>query len=368
MEMNAATRNIVILYLLLTKGSIERKTLIQRYTPNHGENERSDSDEYAIRRSIKTINTALRELPFEISPEVTLKDGVYSMDTNIQLLGRTGTLALAKILLASRALPTKDLDLALDQLLRMVEDPVEAEIRDFIRVEKTNYQPVKGRPSKTGVTEINFPDEGEPEPGKPAPAPIEPPENQVEDPDGLMQRVWDFSQFVEEHADVEVDYMTPNGHKSHSVLAVLAVTFSEHYFYVVAYNEAAKAQYVYRLDRIDSYHLKRKNSQVVKDHPLSTGKQEPKMYYMRGGRKDEIEFEYDGTLVTVRDVFPNLKVVTENVSDPLHPHYRLKMNTYTRGAMMWLLSQGAQVKVLNPPTFARDFKEQVAAMAAKYTK
>lgn len=45
----------------------------------------------------------------------------------------------------------------------------------------------------------------------------------------------------------------------------------------------------------------------------------------------------------------------------------IEATAYDTGVIMWLLSQGANVQVLSPPSFVKKIRSEIAEMQKRYT-
>ena len=135
----------------------------------------------------------------------------------------------------------------------------------------------------------------------------------------------------------------------------VGILFSEYYFYLMGViiepdkrkdfdKEDDPFPTIYRVDRIQS--IKDTNEKFVipyKDR-FKEGEYKNRVQFMYGGELQQGEFKYYGPSVeAVLDKLPMAKVVEEKEGV-----YTVKAETFGKGILMWLLSQGSKVEVIGP--------------------
>ena len=82
------------------------------------------------------------------------------------------------------------------------------------------------------------------------------------------------------------------------------------------------------------------------------------------GKLQTIRFEFSGPSVqAVLDKIPTAKILERNGKKCL-----IEAETYGKGIKMWLLSQGAWVKVLAPDDLVNEIKEEIEKLRAAYSE
>ena len=80
------------------------------------------------------------------------------------------------------------------------------------------------------------------------------------------------------------------------------------------------------------------------------------------GKERIIRFEFSGPSVqAVLDKLPTARVI-----DRSSGKYLLEAEVYGDGIKMWLLSQGAWVKVVGPEEFVGEMREEIEAIYRQY--
>ena len=82
---------------------------------------------------------------------------------------------------------------------------------------------------------------------------------------------------------------------------------------------------------------------------------------MYGGELQQVEFKYYGpSIEAVLDKLPMAKVVEEKEGV-----YTVKAETFGKGILMWLLSQGSYIKVLKPQELREQWLNEVKHIMAE---
>ena len=80
------------------------------------------------------------------------------------------------------------------------------------------------------------------------------------------------------------------------------------------------------------------------------------------GELRTIRFEFTGPSVqAVLDKLPTARIIDRDGKK-----YLIEAETYGDGIKMWLLSQGAWVKVISPDDFITEIKREIERMAHQY--
>ena len=100
-----------------------------------------------------------------------------------------------------------------------------------------------------------------------------------------------------------------------------------------------------------------------KKNGLDEGALRARSLYMWPGTLRTIRFEFTGPSVqAVLDKLPTAKII-ERLGDR---RYLIEAETYGDGIKMWLLSQGAWVKVVAPSDFVDEMKKEIGKMLEIY--
>lgn len=189
-----------------------------------------------------------------------------------------------------------------------------------------------------------------------------------------LQRLWTIAQAVRSQTVVEIDYLRlKDKHVVKRRVKPVGLMFSEYYFYMMAViaDEEPRKDFdkkddpyptIYRLDRIQSVRLTGETFSVLYREKFKEGEYKNRVQYMYGGEPQQIDFEYYGPSVeAVLDRFPMAKIVDEKEGV-----YSIKAEVFGSGVMMWLLSQGSQVRVAAPDALVEKMRIETEKMQARY--
>ena len=139
----------------------------------------------------------------------------------------------------------------------------------------------------------------------------------------------------------------------------------EYYFYLIAYDaddETCRAKY-FRVDRIVSIVTHRERFSLKREYDFDEGDLREKNQFMFPGKTEKIRFSFSGLSVqAILDRLPTAKVVEKNGKESI---IEAEVN-HGRGIIMYLLSQGAWVKVLSPQSLVDEIREELQKMQSFY--
>ncbi len=302
--------------------------------------------ERSIQRDINDIRAFLVEK--KVSDSLEMRDIKYDRhDKGFVMTGRKESvmtngeiLAVSKILLESRAFTKDEISRILD---KMVSGCVPKQnmklVSDLILNEKFHY------------VEIHH-------------------ESYIED------KLWEIGSEIEQCNLLEIVYQKQAMDEEAVVRVIqpLAILFSEYYFYLNAYivEQDEKGKYVqkyeypavFRIDRIREYRRLDKKFKIRYADRFEEGEFRKRIQFMYMGRLIRLQFKYTGnSLTSVLDRLPTAKVVGKDPEGSI-----IEAEVYGRGVLMWLLTQGSMVEVLDPPKVREEMKQMLLEMLSKYTR
>lgn len=185
------------------------------------------------------------------------------------------------------------------------------------------------------------------------------------DCDSVINNLWRLVQCIDGKKVISVTYLKMDRSEVVRKLKPAAIMFSEYYFYLIAYSAddtQYKARY-FRIDRIKNIVEHRENFQLDREHSFDEGDLREKNQFMFPGDNVRITFEFSGlSLQAVLDRLPTAKVIEQNGTKSV---ITAEVN-YGRGIIMYLLSQGSWVKVLEPKPLVEDMLAEIGAMGERY--
>ena len=298
----------------------------------------------SIQRDIDSIRDFLSERWIKESIvrkiEYDKKKNAYHMVTqNAELLSGGEALSLCKILLESRAFTKDQVKRQLQIILtRCISREEKADIEWFISNELFNYH-------------------------NPAHAEVD------------LDNLWTMAQAVRSQSVLEIEYQKlKNPQTVKRIVDPVGLMFSEYYFYLMGIIEdtATREAFhkkndpyptIYRLDRIRSVKTTGEKFSIAYKDRFKEGEYKNQTQFMFGGELQKIKFIYYGPSVeAVLDRFPTAKVIDEKEGV-----CTIEAETFGSGVKLWLLSQGAWVKVVAPDEFVEEIKDSIIKQLALYT-
>lgn len=331
-----SARQLYIYQSLLTGRTLNKQNLATHFNVT----------ERAIQRDVSDIKAFLANEELHQSIHYSRSHHGYQLLTDQHELSAQEILVLAKILLASRAFPKTELDQMIAGLLRLIKADDRKAVAPIIKNETFWYVPVH--------------------------------HGQL-----LRQRLWDFSQAIRQHQTLEITYLRRDQEKVTRTIFPEAIIFSEYYFYIASYNETYGATLFYRADRIQNYHAATTKITRTRAQRFEDGEFRQRIQFMYPGSVQKISFQFWGIVEAALDRLPTAKVTHRWAADgtelPINnSDYRQQQprdgGSVTieaevfgeRGVMMWLLSQGALVKVLSPQSLVTALQAELEQIQARY--
>lgn len=322
-DIRLKTYRILSLFRRLTRGETIQKA---------AEAKRFNVTEKSIQRDLDTIREFLatehrKGEDCEVVWSPSLKG--YSMSNKSKKwLEKYDVLAIAKVLLESRAFCKSEMDILLDKLLFQVSPAEQQHIQEIIRNEKFNYAPVGH--------------------GK-----------------ELIQNLWTLSKAMREQFRVQLQYKKENDDQSIiRIVEPQGIIFSEYYFYLIACIHNANYDFpaIYRLDRIQEMIVMPEHYKITYCDRFKEGEFRKQVQFMHSGALFRIRFKYWGkSLDAVMDRLPAARVVESNGAVTL-----LETEVLGKGIKMWLLSQAECLEVVGPEEFREEMRLTIDAMSKNY--
>lgn len=233
------------------------------------------------------------------------------------MLSNEEVLAVAKILLDSRALTRTEMMDMLDRLVACCVPPENRKlVNDLIANERYHY--------------------------------IELQHKKV-----FMDKMWDIGIAIHETRNIEITYERTDHKIVNRKVQPLAIMFSEFYFYLAAnienidrekafQNADDKYPTIYRIDRILELKVLEEHYRIPYKDRFEEGEYRKRIQFMQGGRLQRTNFWYQGASVeAVLDRLPTARILKEEEG-----RYLISAETFGSGIEMWLRSQGDRVEVI----------------------
>lgn len=313
-EMSKSNR-VLDLYQALQNGQvINKKAVAEAY----GVNEKS------IQRDLDSIRDFLSEQTTRQgliqSVEFDRAANGYRLVTEEMIhISEGEMLAICKILLESRAFNKAELESLVNKVMNHCVSPKKVKsIEPFISNELFNYREPAHRP-----------------------------------PD--MTVLWQAAQAIQTQNCIEVIYFRVDGTEVIRKIDPVGILFSEYYFYVMAFiaDKAKRRDFekpndsyptVYRLDRIKAVKILDEKFDIPYKDRFKEGEYKNRNIFMYGGIPQTVEFIYKG--LSIESVLDRLPMA--EIQKSPDGSYAVKAETFGKGILMWLMSQGSDVIVVGP--------------------
>lgn len=284
----------------LSRGELISKEMLAR---EYGVTEKS------IQRDIDDIRSYLAGDRDEGAADICYDrqaKGYRLVEEESRCLTRKEILAMAKILLESRAFAKEELHTILDKLIEACPREGRKVVEDMIRNETFCY--VSPRHGKK-----------------------------------LLDALWDISLFIKNREIIRFSYKRQDGAEKEHTAKPVALLFSEFYFYLVAYKgEETEFPTIFRVDRIRTMEKTGNHFQVPYQDRFKDGEFRKRVQFMYPGVLRRVTFTYSGPSVeAVLDRLPTARILSHKGGI-----YTLTAEAYGKGLDMWLGSQEKWVKVL----------------------
>jgi len=286
----------------------------------------------SISRNINDLQNFLaehRELMQNAVLEYSYKEKAYILYSD-EFLKNNELFTLVKILIGSRSLSKDDLLTLISKLKKFTTIIDRDKLENLIRKEVYHYHEVKS------------------------------------DCKSVIDNLWKVVQAIEDKKVITITYYKMNRQEVKRKIKPVAVMFSEYYFYLIAYrnDEFEYKPVYYRIDRISSIMENREKFVLDREHDFDEGDLREKNQFMFPGENIKICFEFSGlSLQAILDRLPTAKVVEKK--DGRVSVIEAEVNN-GRGILMYLLSQGAWVKVISPPSLVENMKNEIKKMNSLY--
>ena len=293
------------------------------------------ADEYevstkSITRSINDLKNFLadhRELVGYTELQYSHQDKCYRLYMD-EFLSSKELFALVEVMIGARAF-SKDELLELTAKLRRFTTPEDRQkLNELIRKEIYHYPEIK------------------------------------HDCDSVEDNLWQLVNCINEKREISIDYYRMDRKWVTHRLRPASVLFSDYYFYLIAFLTEGKTEkpYYFRIDRIRQITVHRKKFATADTPAFDEGLLRHRSLFMFPGKLQTIRFEFAGPSVqAVLDKLPTAKIIERDGKK-----YLIEAEVYGNGIKMWLLSQGAWVKVVAPQDFVCDIRNELKKSLSLY--
>lgn len=334
-KMDKAPR-ILDIYVRLCEGKIINKK---------EEAQKFKVDERSIQRDIDEIRKYLADREIDCPGDCRTVEynreqkGFAMVGGKGALMTNSEILAVSKILLESRAFTKIEMNDILDKLILGCVPKRNMElVSDLISNEKFHYVALRNNSA-------------------------------------IKDKLWEIGETIKAQNIIEISYRRggDEGKVVQNILQPLAIIFSEYYFYLIAnivkksqrgtYEKIYQYPAVYRIDRILEYKEIGEKYRVDYINRFEEGIFRKRIQFMFQGKLMKIQFKYTGgNSEAVLDRLPTARIISEMNGVQL-----VEAEVYGKGILMWLLSLGDMVEVVQPKELREEMKEKISAMMNLYS-
>lgn len=285
----------------------------------------------SISRSIGDLKAFLadhRDLVGNTELQYSHQDKCYRLYMD-EFLTNKELFALIEVMIGARAFSKMELLALTDKLKRFTTTEDRPKLNELIRKELYHYPEVK------------------------------------HDCESVQERLWQIINCITEHKEISIEYYRMDRKWVTHRVRPASVMFTDYYFYLIAFMAEGKMEkpYYFRLDRIKDVTEHRKKFSIEEIPDFDEGELRKRSLFMWPGPLRTIRFEFSGPSVqAVLDKLPTAKIIERMGGN----RYLIEAEVYGNGIKMWLLSQGAWVKVVAPDDFVDEIKIELEAMMCKY--
>ena len=311
----AKSNRVLELYQALQNGQVINK---KEFAEAYGVNEKSIQRDLNIIREFLSEQTTRQGLTQTVEFD-RAANGYRLMTEEMTHITEGEMLAICKILLESRAFDRAELTSLVHKVMGHCVPPKKVKaIEPFITNELFNYREPAHRTPNMAV-------------------------------------LWQAAQAIQTQNELELTYLRKDGTEVVRRVQPVGLLFSEYYFYVMAFiaDKAKRETFekpndafptVYRLDRIRAAVVQEEKFDIPYRDRFKEGEYKNRNIFMYGGVPQTVEFLYTGPAIeSVLDKLPMAEVEKR----PDGSCY-VRAETFGKGILMWLLSQGSAVTVTGP--------------------
>ena len=293
------------------------------------------ADEYevstkSITRSLNDLKAFLadhRELVGNTELQYSHQDKCYRLYMD-EFLSNKELFALVEVMIGARAFSKEELLELTSKLKRFTTPEDRTKLNELVRKELYHYPEVK------------------------------------HDCDSVQEYLWQLVNCISEKQEISIDYYRMDRKWVTHRLRPASVMFTDYYFYLIAYMAEGLTDkpYYFRIDRIRQITVHRKKFTTEDTPAFDEGLLRQRSLFMWPGKLQTIRFEFTGPSVqAVLDKLPTARIIERDGRK-----YLIEAEVYGKGIKMWLLSQGAWVKVVAPNEFVDEMKSEIKKISLQY--
>jgi predicted DNA-binding transcriptional regulator YafY len=285
----------------------------------------------SISRNINDLKAFLadhRELVGGTELAYSHQDKCYRLHMD-EFLSNKELFALVEVMIGARAFSGMELLTLVNKLKRFTTTEDRPKLNELIRKELYHYPEVK------------------------------------HDCESVQDVLWQLINCITDKQEISIEYYRMDRKWVTHRIRPASVLFSDYYFYLIAFRveDAENRPTYFRVDRIKELTVHRKNFAKGEVSVFDEGLLRKRSLFMWPGPLRTIRFEFSGPSVqAVLDKLPTARIIERLGGNK----YLIEAETYGDGIKMWLLSQGAWVKVVAPEEFVEKMKLAIKELVDNY--
>ncbi len=296
------------------------------------------ADEYEV--STKSISRSINDLKAFLADHRELVGNtelVYSHQSKCyrlhmdEFLSNKELFALVEVMIGARAFSKMELLALTDKLKRFTTTEDRPMLNELIRKEIYHYPEIK------------------------------------HDCESVQNTLWQLVNCINEKQEISVEYYRMDRKWVTRRIIPVSVMFTDYYFYLIAFKtdgDRERPTY-FRVDRIKHITEHRKRFSMDETPSFDEGLLRKRSLFMFPGKLQTIRFEFTGPSVqAVLDKLPTARIIERMGGS----RYLIEAEVYGDGIKMWLLSQGAWIKVISPPEFVEEMVDEIGKIYSQYNE
>ena len=187
------------------------------------------------------------------------------------------------------------------------------------------------------------------------------------DCESVEATLWQLVTVISERREISIEYYRMDRQLHIYHLRPVSIMFTDYYFYLIAYKstDTENVPQYFRVDRITRLSFHRKHFTDLDAPDFDEGLLRKRSLLMWPGKLRTIQFEFNGpSIQAVLDKLPTAQIIDRMGGE----RFLVEAEVYGDGIKMWLLSQGHWVKVLSPPDFVKEMRNEIEILHRMYEK
>jgi predicted DNA-binding transcriptional regulator YafY len=182
----------------------------------------------------------------------------------------------------------------------------------------------------------------------------------------ILKTIWDLTIPIRQEKKIEITYTKANLDKVDRVVYPVSVTFSDYYFYLIAYREDEQFTYpaFFRIDRIQNFKIRNERYRHEIKVNFRDLKAKKYLHFMSAGELVNVTLKCNIACVeVVLDKLADARIV-ENVSE----YKIIKAKVFEEGFIRWIVSQSEEIEVISPSKLRKRLLELFRNLYEKYSE